>query len=186
LFTLIVLGECVLSATSAVQAAVTEGGLSASLLVIAASGLVLLFGLWWAYFKRDAAPALRYSLNSTMVWAYSHYGVFAAVAAVGAGLGVAVDTEAGKTHLPSYGAALAVVVPVAVYVVLVGFQHKLLDVSEPFRLRYLFVGVVCMFAAVFLPLPLAIAGIAVVNAVLVVYGVAVSARPTMTLVDMDE
>lgn len=171
LFTLIVLGECVLSATSAIQEAISEAGLSASLLVIAASGLVLLFGLWWAYFKRDAAPRLRNSLKSTMVWAYEHYAVFASVAAVGAGLGVAVDTEAGKTPIPAYGAALAVAVPVAIYTVVVGLQHRMINDDEPIALGYIVVGAVLVLAAAFLPLPVAIAAMAVVTAGLVAYGV---------------
>jgi low temperature requirement protein LtrA len=184
LFTLIVLGECVLSATSAVQAAVTEGGLSLSLLVIAGAGLVLLFGLWWAYFKRDAAPALRESFNSTMVWAYSHFGVFASVAAVGAGLGVVVDTQAGHTEVPAYGAALAVAVPVSIYLLLVGLQHRLMNAQDRFRIRYVFVAVVFILASVFLPLPAAIVAIALVNAVLLMYGIAVGDRSQWDLVDM--
>ncbi|GAB3909321.1 hypothetical protein GCM10029964_110690 [Kibdelosporangium lantanae] len=186
LFTLIVLGECVLSTTSAVQSAITDSGLSGSLLVIAASGLLLLFGLWWAYFKRDAAPALRQSLNSTMVWAYSHFGVFASVAAVGAGLGVAVDTQAGKTHLSSVGAALAVAVPVSIYLVLVGMQHRLMNAAEKARIRFVLLAVVLIVAAVFLPLPAAVAVIAVVNGVLLVYGIAAGARPDWALVEVED
>jgi low temperature requirement protein LtrA len=183
LFTLIVLGECVLSSTAAVRAAVTEGGLSLSLLVIAGGGLMLVFGLWWAYFKRDAAPALRESFNSTMVWAYSHYGVFASVAAVGAGLGVAVDTQAGHTEIPAYGAALAVAVPVSVFLLLVGLQHRLMNAQDRFRLRYVVVAVVFILASAFLPLPAAIMAIAVVNAVLLVYGIATGARSQRDLVE---
>jgi low temperature requirement protein LtrA len=186
LFTLIVLGECVLSATSAVQAAITEGGLSWRLLVIAGGGLVLLFGLWWAYFKRDAAPALRESFNSTMVWAYSHFGVFASVAAVGAGLGVVVDTQAGYTEIPAYGAALAVAVPVSIYLLLVGLQHRLMNAQDRFRMRYVVVAVVFILASVFLPLPAAVIAIAVVNAVLLVYGIATGARPRWDLVEMED
>ncbi|WP_207925905.1 low temperature requirement protein A [Actinocrispum wychmicini] len=179
LFTLIVLGECVLSATTAIQTAISESGLSAALLVIAGSGLVLLFGLWWAYFKRDAAPRLRNSLKSTMVWAYSHYAVFGSVAAVGAGLGVVVDTEAGKTELPTYGAALAVAVPVVVYMVVVGLQHKIMNRDEPVALRYIVLGAVLILAAVLLPLPAAVAAMAVVSSLLVVYGVVVTSRFTL-------
>ena len=89
LFTLIVLGESVSAATVAIQAAVTGHGLSTGLAVTAASGLVLLFGLWWSYFKHEATEELRVSLGTAVVWAYSHYPIFAALAAVGAGLEVA-------------------------------------------------------------------------------------------------
>jgi low temperature requirement protein LtrA len=179
LFTLIVLGECVLSTTTAVRSAITDNGLSVSLVVIAASGLVLLFGLWWAYFKHDAASSLRGngSLKSTMLWAYSHFGVFAAVAAVGSGLAIVVDTASHKNELPEYGAALTVAIPVAVYLVLVGVQHKLTGPLEAFQLRYIVLGAALMVVAAFLPLPLAMVAMALISAALVAYGVVVAEKP---------
>jgi low temperature requirement protein LtrA len=54
LFVLIVLGESVAAATTAVQSAITDQGSSGSLLVLAAGGLLLVFGLWWSYFKHEA------------------------------------------------------------------------------------------------------------------------------------
>ena len=52
LFTIIVLGECVLATMAAVQVALDLEGASAALIAIAAGGLLLVFSLWWAYFKR--------------------------------------------------------------------------------------------------------------------------------------
>ncbi|HET6751626.1 MAG TPA: low temperature requirement protein A, partial [Actinomycetes bacterium] len=93
LFTLIVLGECVLAATATVQAGATgTGGLSASLVVVATGGLVLLFALWWSYFDRPAAEGLRASPRSAFAWGYWHLLVFASLAAVGAGLQVVAET----------------------------------------------------------------------------------------------
>ena len=54
LFTIIVLGECVLAASTAVQTAMAAGGVSAELLLVAAGGLLLVLGLWWSYFKHPA------------------------------------------------------------------------------------------------------------------------------------
>jgi hypothetical protein len=68
LFTLIVLGESVLASTVAVQQAIASHGLSAGLLVLAGGGLLLVFGLWWTYFKRPAAEALRTSDWWAFVW----------------------------------------------------------------------------------------------------------------------
>ena len=92
LFTLIVLGECVLAATTTVQAAIGAGGPSASLVVVAAGGLVLLFALWWSYFDRPAAEGLRTSPLSAFGWGYWHLVVFASLAAVGTGLQVVAET----------------------------------------------------------------------------------------------
>jgi low temperature requirement protein LtrA len=67
LFTLIVLGEVVAAATTAVQSAGSNRGLSASLLWLALGGLLLVFALWWSYFKHEATEGLRASLRTTMI-----------------------------------------------------------------------------------------------------------------------
>src|SRR3954463_5192848 len=54
LFTIIVLGESVLSATVAIQTALDEGTASASVLLVAVAGAVIVFALWWLYFSRPA------------------------------------------------------------------------------------------------------------------------------------
>jgi low temperature requirement protein LtrA len=144
LFTLIVLGECVSAATVAVQASTGEHGLSAGLLVLAGGALVLVFGLWWSYFKHDADDSLQASLRTTMVWAYSHYAIFAAVAALGAGLEVAVERVEHVGEVPLRTAAFAVAVPVAVF----------LAVGGSVQLR--------TSPGAFLPWPLTLVGAAVV------------------------
>ncbi len=177
LFTLIVLGECVLGATAAVQAAISDAGLSVSLLVIAGSGLVLLFAMWWSYFKRDAAPRLREdSLKSTMIWAYSHYGVFGAVAALGAGIEIAVDTATHHSHITGTAAALCVAIPVVVYLLIVGVQHKHLNPTEPFQQRYLVLAAALVLLSTLLPLTAAMVAMALITSALVAYGVAVGEK----------
>ena len=123
LFTIIVLGECVLATTTAVQASLAAGGVSSQLVAVAGGGLVLVFGLWWAYFKHPGGISDRISLRAAFVWGYGHYVVFAAVAALGAGLQVATDSILGDVHLGDTGVALAVAVPVVVYLVAVGVLH---------------------------------------------------------------
>ncbi|MGZ4665990.1 MAG: low temperature requirement protein A, partial [Frankiaceae bacterium] len=49
------------------------------------------------------------------VWGYGHYAVFAAVAALGAGLQVAVETTTHEAGLGEAAAAFAVALPVAVF-----------------------------------------------------------------------
>ena len=113
LFTLIVLGESVLAVTFAVQGAVrTE---YVSVLSVAAAGIAIVFSMWWLYFDRPAHQLLT-SLRRALFWGYGHYLIFASVAAVGAGLAVAVDQETDKTHHPSAVAAgYATAVPVALF-----------------------------------------------------------------------
>jgi low temperature requirement protein LtrA len=123
LFTLIVLGECVLAATVTVQAAVGTRGLSASLAVVAAGGLVLLFALWWSYFDRPAGEGLRASPRGAFGWGYWHLLVFASLAAVGAGLQVAAETLDRHAHLSDRAAALTLAVPVALFLVVLGLLH---------------------------------------------------------------
>jgi low temperature requirement protein LtrA len=125
MFTMIVLGQCVAAVTVAVHAAISDHGLSASLLALAVGSMALLFGLWWSYFnlKADAAETLRVSRGSAAIWAYGHYVVFAALAALGAGLEVVVETVERGGPAPAPTAAFAVAVPVAVYLVVVGVLH---------------------------------------------------------------
>ncbi|MER7399327.1 low temperature requirement protein A [Streptomyces sp. NPDC000151] len=123
LFTIIVLGEVILAALAAVRSAVSEGGLTAGLLMIVVGGLLLVFCLWWTYFTGPevALP----NLKTALTWGYGHYVIFAAVAALGAGLEVALGATEHHGHLSVRGAALAVAVPVAIVLVALGVLHRL-------------------------------------------------------------
>jgi low temperature requirement protein LtrA len=162
LFTLIVLGESVLAATSTVGSAVTTGGLSASLIVSAAGGLVLIFALWWSYFERPAAEGLRLAPGRVFGWGYGHLLVFACLAAVGAGLQVVTETVGHHTALSARGAALALAVPVALYLAIMGPLHTFINrhrgerVVGRFTVTALLV-VLAAGAAPPLPLPVAVA-----------------------------
>jgi low temperature requirement protein LtrA len=123
LFTLIVLGESVAAATTAVQSAVGSGQPLGSLLTLAAGGLLVVFSMWWLYFEQHADERLSGTNLGSFVWGYGHYVIFASAAAVGAGLQVAVDHDAGTAHLPAWGAAGSVAVPVALYLLSVWLLH---------------------------------------------------------------
>ncbi len=121
LFTLIVLGESVAAATIAVQQSIAVQGVSPGLLLLAVGALVLVFALWWLYFDHPAGPALRATPRLAFRWGYGHYAVFASLAAVGAGLQVAADTIGPGEHGSTRTAALAVAVPVAAFLVVLGW-----------------------------------------------------------------
>ena len=136
LFTIIVIGECILAGTVTVQAAFTEAGLSWSLVGVAIGGLIIVFAIWWCYFARDSAEFLRDADNKAFVWGYPHYFVFAAIAAIGAGLQVVADTDEHTSHVTTTDAAYAVAVPLAIYFVALGALHTGVDREHPVAWRY--------------------------------------------------
>ncbi|XVU25087.1 low temperature requirement protein A [Actinoplanes sp. CA-054009] len=122
LFTIIVLGEAVLSATVAFQSAFDEGEYETKLISLAVSGIVIVFALWWIYFDRSAHRMIT-RIRTSMMWGYGHYFIFAAAAAVGAGIGVNVDYVTHHAHISGTVAAYAIAVPVAVYLFFVWLLH---------------------------------------------------------------
>ena len=136
LFTIILLGESVSAVTIAVQKALDLSGVSVSLVVVALGGLVLLFGLWWLYFLEPAGEGLASHRSRSFLWGYGHYLLFAAIAAIGASLEVAVEAgtyEAG-THGSGTHAAVsplvvgyALAIPVALFFVLLFLLHAAIE-----------------------------------------------------------
>jgi low temperature requirement protein LtrA len=123
LFTIILLGESVLAATTGVQGALAGGGLSGDLIVISIAGLVLLFVLWWLYFSEPAGEGLANHRELSYVWGYGHFGIFASLAAIGAGLEVAVETAGHHLEVGALVVAYAIAAPVALFLVLLWALH---------------------------------------------------------------
>jgi low temperature requirement protein LtrA len=167
LFTLIVMGEVILAATTAVQAGLTSEGVSATLLSLAGGGLLLVFGLWWVYFLRPAADGLRETPGNSFVWGYGHYLVFAAVGALGAGLEVAVESALHEAHAGPRTAAFAVAVPVAVTLLVIGGLQVRLVGGGALLARYAAAAAAIALLAVVPPLGLAVVLMGLVAAVLV-------------------
>jgi low temperature requirement protein LtrA len=123
LFTIIVLGESVLAATTGVQASLAGGGLSLDLVMIAVSGLVVLFALWWLYFSEPAGDGLEGHRDLSYLWGYGHFAIFAALAALGAGLEVAVESAGHHVEVDPTVVGYAVATPVAVFLVVLWAAH---------------------------------------------------------------
>jgi low temperature requirement protein LtrA len=123
LFTIIVLGESVSASAIGVQSALAEHGVSPALVLIAAAGLVLLFALWWLYFLEPAAEGLRSKRERSFYWGYGHYFVFASLAALGAGLEVAVQRGAAHAEIPDIATEYAIAIPVAVFLLMLYVLH---------------------------------------------------------------
>jgi low temperature requirement protein LtrA len=151
LFTIILLGESVLAASTGVDAALAAGGLSASFVTIAVAGLVLLFALWWLYFFEPTGEGLVDRRERVFLWGYGHFGIFAALAAVGAGLEVAVEGMAHHVDASAVTVGYAVAGPVGVFLVLLWAVHVPILTSPVIR-----PGVMLGAALVVLLLPLAV------------------------------
>ena len=122
LLTLIVLGESILAATVAVQSALASGEALPALLPIIGGGLLIAYSMWWMYFDRPVHDLLT-SLGKAIVWGYGHYFMFAAAAAVGAGLAVSVDEATHHAKVSAVGAGAAVAIPVAIYLLCLWVLH---------------------------------------------------------------
>ena len=157
LFTLIVLGECVSAATIAMQTAINDHGFSVALLLVALGALLLVFTVWWSYFKHEAADGIRVSFGSALTWGYGHYLIFAAIAALGAGLGVVIDALGQPGEIAAQAAAFAVAIPLAVYAIVVSVVHARLGsvryLGTPWAVVFAALALLAAVAAPILTLP---------------------------------
>jgi low temperature requirement protein LtrA len=172
-FTIIVLGECMLATTAAIQAALADGGVSAEILGIAVGGLLLVLAGWWAYFKHSShLGERRGSAVYEFAWGYGHVVVFASAAALGAGLQVAADATHESIAVSPTTAALIVAIPVAIYLVAVATLHA--NEASRSTLAWIGGGVLGLFAVAFatpiIGLSLAVPLMGAVVVVLIVVG----------------
>ncbi len=124
LLTLIVLGESVLAATLAIQAALDDAHPTAALFSVIGGGILVLFAMWWLYFDREPHGPTETGAQA-FLWGYGHFVIFVAAAGAGAGLAVAVDYSVHKAHISTTAAGLAIAVPVALYVLMTR-RHRML------------------------------------------------------------
>ncbi|MEU7888642.1 low temperature requirement protein A [Microbispora bryophytorum] len=167
LFTIILLGESVLAASRGVGRALEADAVGGPFVVIAVAGLILLFALWWLYFLGPAGDGLSDRRHRSYLWGYSHYGIFAALAALGAGLEVTVEKSGhGVAASPALGYAVAV--PVGVCLALLWAVHVIV-VAEPVMYPAAVLGCV----VIVLSLPLATPWIGVAGMVAAIAAVCV-------------
>jgi low temperature requirement protein LtrA len=122
LFTIIVLGESILSATVAIQAVIASGEPLSPLVPTIIGGLLIVYSMWWIYFDRPAHDLLT-SFRRAMAWGYGHYAVFAAAAAVGAGLAVVVDQLTHRSEISPAAAGFTVTIPVVIFLLCLWALH---------------------------------------------------------------
>ncbi len=157
LFTLIVLGESVLSGSTALGSVIGDTDHRSAVWGIAAGGLLLVFSMWWKYFARSAEELLT-SSRKAFVWGYGHLVVYASAAAVGAGIAVAVDQATGHLDISEQLAAACVTVPVSLYVVTVYWLHLRPQADAQGR-TWTLLGVPLLLACTWAPQPVLLAGL---------------------------
>ncbi len=118
LLTIIVLGESVLAATLALQAILDAGEITPALVRGIVGGLLILFSMWWLYFNEQSHRILR-SMKMAFAWGYGHLFIFAATAAVGAGLAIYADVATHHAHISTRIAGASVAIPVSLFVLCV-------------------------------------------------------------------
>lgn len=166
LFAIILLGESVLAGSVGVQRALAADGVSLPLVAVAVASLVLVFSLWWLYFLQPTGDGLAARRERSFTWGYGHYGVFAALALVGAGLEVVVASAGGHVLTSTLGVALVLALPVAAFLALVWWLHVPIVVRPVLRPAVVLggAGAVLLLAATAAVVPIA----AVVSAIALV------------------
>ncbi|MFC5379374.1 low temperature requirement protein A [Aquipuribacter nitratireducens] len=123
LFTIIVLGETILAVVVGLRDALDGEGAASVPVVVGASALVVGLAVWWLYFDLVGTGGIARERRAAFVWGYGHYVLFAAVAAVGAGVVAQLEldhAQEGSGLLP----AAAVGVPTAAALVAVAWLQS--------------------------------------------------------------
>ena len=166
LFTIIVLGESVLSATLAVKSALDDEGPVGVLVKLALSGFALVCAMWWLYTLRPAHLFLR-QRSLAFSWSYGHYGIFCSIAAAGAGIAVMIDQVTHHAEgLTTAGAGAAVAVPTAAFLITVWFFHLRPHGSDRRTEAACLLGAVLVLLTPFTPVPLELTAVTLVGVVI--------------------
>jgi low temperature requirement protein LtrA len=123
LFTIIVLGETLLSTSVALQTVIDEGAIFGEMLTIIIGGLLIMYAMWWLYFYQPSDYLLK-SLKDAFMWSYGHFFIFIAIAAAGAGIAVAIDHATHHAEITAFTAGMVVALPVAIYVLSLWVLHE--------------------------------------------------------------
>lgn len=173
LFTIIVLGEVILASVQAIQGVLAKpaaqggnpaaegagqgSGLTPGLLGLAVGGLLIVFSLWWLYFKRDHVDLIGHGRTMTWAFSYAHITIFASVAAVGAALASAVDVVEHQASGSSRAIGTALAVPIAVYALTLAVLHSAADHDVRTAVPAITLAVVVLgIASLGLDMPLAV------------------------------
>lgn len=134
LMAIITLGECLVGTIASLSASLEHHGWSLNTALVGFAGTLLTFGMWWLYGMLPSAQVLHHDRSKLFVWGYGHILVFGAIAATGAGLHVAAYSIEGEAQLDGFGTVLAVLIPFALFGVLLAWLYRLLMGPDPLHL----------------------------------------------------
>jgi low temperature requirement protein LtrA len=168
LFFIIMLGECILSTTVAIQQSLDQGGAVGGLLRVICGGVAIVFSLWWLYFSREDADVLeQQSIGRNIAWGFGHYFVFGATAAVGAALGVRIDYYGHHAEISGLTSALCLTIPIAIIIVSLYLIHiRPHDPAEQTKIAFA-AAVVLVLLGSFTAVPELVAGLVCASLVVV-------------------
>lgn len=146
LFAIICLGEVVFATSQAINGVLDDAGFSGNLVLVAAASLLLVFSMWWLYFKREMADTLRHALR--LPFEYAHYFVFGAIAMVGVSLSIIVDQIRHEDEVSPWATVLMLAGSATVYLLALASVHALADSRPQALLNPLLVGGLAMVLGV--------------------------------------
>ena len=162
LLTIIVLGESVLAGSLAFGSVADDAFTDFELLFLAVGALLLVFAMWWLYFERSSDDLLT-SRGRAFEWGYGHYFIWAAAAAVGAGIAVGVDVLTDHAAVGMGVAGAAVAIPVAIYLAGIWVLHDLPRPASRSRMALTPVAVLLVLLTPLTPQPIFLTGVVVVG-----------------------
>jgi low temperature requirement protein LtrA len=175
LLVIITLGEVIIGTVAALNALVHgEAGWTIDAALLAVAGVGLTFGCWWMYFAVPWAEPLVAHRERAFIFGYGHLVIFAALAAMGAGLHVAAISLENEAAIGETATVLSVAIPFAIYMaVFYALYSALMRARDPFHL-----GLVAGTTAVLvLAIVLAAAGVDMALCLIVL-----TAAPAVTVV----
>jgi low temperature requirement protein LtrA len=166
LLVIITLGEVILGTVASLNAVVHgEAGWTVDAALLAIAGVGLAFGCWWMYFAVPWAEPLVRHRERGWAFGYGHLVVFAALAAMGAGLHVGAFALEDEAEIGTTAAVLSVAIPFTVYATMFYVLYSaLFRTVDPFHLG-LIAGTVALLV---LSIALAAAGVTMAICLVVV------------------
>jgi low temperature requirement protein LtrA len=152
LFAIILFGEGIFAASMGVERALAAAGATVPLVAIAAAALALVFTLWWLYFLQEAGDGLVIHRERSYIWGYGHYGLLAALAALSAGLELAVEQTGHHVAASAATVGYAIAIPVAAFLLLTWALYAPIAPRPVLRPRVLLASCALILALPALPI----------------------------------
>lgn len=146
LLAIIALGEGLFGTIAATTAIIERQEWDADATVVVIAGIGLTFGMWWNYFVLPSGVMLDQHRGRAWVWGYGHIVLYAAIAAVGAGLHVAAYLIEGEAVITTLGVVVSIAIPVALFTVTLFTIYSFL-IGEVDRLHIVLAVVVLVILA---------------------------------------